>query len=324
MRYSIHDILTLKSDIELPYSFFEVNETDRKADISVTVGEVEMPLGSRDIGDWIVGSEGTCLAVDYKFRNSKVSFDFQEGEVNLTEGYADRGSLNKIIRSMIHTKLVERGYGIINCSCLAKNGKTIAISGFHKSGKSSAVLNLPADTFYSDDFLIVDEDGGGYSYPVTTIGIPPGASLKNVHLPISQKFKKRWYALLSNFSTLEKIREMVLGNRIKVRVDPVKSLNMDIGKKCEVNELYLIGLGDEGVKEINPSVGMLVENHTVGSFGFYHHHLLTMYSYLYLNPQKILDKNSKVVKKFLSNVDAWEIKRPSISEILQELRGALP
>lgn len=318
MNYSIHGILNVKSEVPLSeYSYFESDESLNKENITIKRESVSMPADSRDLGTQKIGIEGRTLVCDYKFRNSKISLNFEEGKIKFTESYRKHGSLYEIVRSMIHTKIIEKGYGIINGSCVSINGVGVALCGFHKAGKSSLILNLPAESFFSDSYLIVDENGNAYSYP-SKIGVPPNRKVRNADFSLRQKFKLFVYRLLSKSPKLESLRERILGDRIKVRITP-EELKMKIGEKCRVGNIFVIGIGERGTSKVKLSPDKLIEQHIVGSLGFYHHHLLTLYSNLFLNPFKILDKNKQIIKNFLDNVETWEIKRTSVDGILREL-----
>lgn len=194
INYNIHDILKCQivrrrqhdwlKDLNLPLSFFEVDEID-KPDIILNIGRFtpsnkggyivdhiyhigEDYFYGRDTGgtaSWeveILGLEQGSTIVNFNSRNL-------EPEAML---YSDELPQNILLTPLIEYKLSQKGYPMIHSAAVSKEGQAYLLTGRSGTFKTSIIMDLirQAGVSYIADDRVIIHRGKAFSFPMRFLG----------------------------------------------------------------------------------------------------------------------------------------------------------
>lgn len=182
--YSIHDIVRVKSDIDVPVPdrFRTSPFEDAQADLIVRCGPFEVDVPDEELtrcNIFYFGRTDSTYVIDYLFPlvDVKLAISDLEGNttISITKGFERFGDVTNLFNTVLLFKLVQRDHTFVHSGCVGDAGSCALIAGMRDTGKTSTVLSLVDGEevrFLSDDLTILGEDGSAYNYP-TEVGISP-------------------------------------------------------------------------------------------------------------------------------------------------------
>lgn len=187
--YDVHGIVRVRSEVRLPeLDHFYSPEMRERPDVSVRVGSLQAaPSRSRKdtesddnnfqyresvgmLGFWVEMSRGQFMDV--------VASPLLKRSPHVL--------YTNVIEPILRWTLVQKGYALVHCACVAANGKSVLITARTDTGKTTTILRLLSHEpfeFMSDDMVILGRDGRVFCYPKPltisrhTLGAVNGASL---------------------------------------------------------------------------------------------------------------------------------------------------
>jgi hypothetical protein len=164
--YSIHDILTLVSAVELPE--LEAFRTDS----ILSDPTIRVELG----GDHVHDETGRERTVTYTERTGWHGFAIRLELGRRTRiiaspflGNSPHVLYTNAVEPVLRWAFVERGFALVHGACLASKGDAFIITARTDTGKTTTILKTldghPEYAFLSDDLTLLNEDGTVLSYP---------------------------------------------------------------------------------------------------------------------------------------------------------------
>jgi glycosyltransferase involved in cell wall biosynthesis len=201
--YSIHDIVSVVSDVRLPeIARFAVESVTGEPTIRVRCGRVRH-LGRRTtrvsvLGDRLVYREGTL--------GFGVQLDMH-GSVDIVASPLLRFSphvlYTNIVEPVLRWTFVQRGYALVHAACLAFDDDALLVTARTDTGKTTTVLKTLDTTpcaFVSDDLTLIRADGRVLPYPkpltisshtVSAVKTPMLRRRERAFLPIQSRLHSR-------------------------------------------------------------------------------------------------------------------------------------
>ena len=170
-NYDIHGIVRVASEVRLPeLEYFRRPETPEPPDVRVRVGSLRSSASelSKQTGD---------ANSHFRYRESLGRFGFW---VEISRGQIMDVVVSPLLRRSPHVlytnvveailrwTLVQKGYALVHCACVARNGKAILVTAATDTGKTTTILRLLSQvraSFLSDDMVILHRDGRVLCYP---------------------------------------------------------------------------------------------------------------------------------------------------------------
>lgn len=310
LNYNIHNILTFKivrdkktdfmKDLNLPFSFFEVNEIENP-DIILNIGKFSP-------------SNSNCYIIDHKYyikdnyfycKDSGGSakwefeiFDFENGDTIINfDGkiigpealfYPDLLPQDILLRPLIEYKLRKKGYLLIHAGGVSKNNKGYVLTGRGSSFKTSLSMDLIRKSkfeFLGDDRVIL-HGNKILCFPVHLKAI----EYKINNLPnetfrdSSNKLNIKSYMKFFNF--LKYLHKNVDYQNIKVPIVELSTLKKIFfilrTKRQDVKKLKISS--EEGIRKITiNNQADLIKGHTfmLFDFGQYFYKYVLAYSFVF-------------------------------------------
>ena len=185
--YNLHDIICVKSDIDLGLPYFQCEESFKETDLIINTVDYK-PINKKkyqrvasglyysETEDSIVSNMSILgLKVSWEIRNILSSGT----ELRVSKSYiflskyilvspiSSVHNLMGLFLMVLQIKMLLKNYSFLIGGCTVLNGKNIIFTGTGGSGKTLLTVNFVetygAD-FMSDDFLIINQDSF-YSYP---------------------------------------------------------------------------------------------------------------------------------------------------------------
>ncbi|MCH2453390.1 MAG: hypothetical protein MK159_02110 [Halobacteriales archaeon] len=173
--YSLHNLVTIKSDVGLPIPNYFSCPPVPKPDLTVRQCNFDhdVPRSSKKKRkDYSVWQEEGTLFIDYESLDLKISLSNLEGdtEIQVSDGFVTRSKkhLNTLVGLIIQLKLLEKNCTFLHSGCLTYDGGAILIPAMGSTGKTFTTLSLidgKKRLFMSDDLSIISNGGDVYSYP---------------------------------------------------------------------------------------------------------------------------------------------------------------
>jgi len=287
--YDIDGAVRIRSGVRLPeLEFFR----------SSSVADPDIVIRTRPVGGW-----GPRLNVAIKNGSTKLEYREHLGPLfaNFSVDMVDpvvvtAAPLLALSPHVLYTNVVEpllrfilasKGKMLLHAACISIGGQTIMLSAKTDTGKTSTILTmLRADggVFYSDDMVIIDEDGVASRYPKPlTISAHTLRAVPQNRLKRTQRLSLTWQ------SRLHSREGRSVGKRLGAVNLPIMSMNAvvqaiipppkykvtdlvtcSIGTQVRMESLYVIERGTPALTEPishADAVDELLEN-TEDAYGF--------------------------------------------------------
>jgi len=164
--YSIHDILTLESDVALPeLEAFRTEFASSDPTIRVELGSVQEHAKTRAerTATYIerTGQHGFAIRLELGRRTRIIASPFL--------GHSPHVLYTNAVEPVLRWAFVERGFALVHGACLAADGDAFIITARTDTGKTTTILKTldshPEYEFLSDDLTLLNENGTVLSYP---------------------------------------------------------------------------------------------------------------------------------------------------------------
>jgi hypothetical protein len=175
-HYAIHDLVTLRSNVDLPVPDYFA--TDAVDDPNIIVSQepltgVDVPRNQKkQRADYAVWRHDGALVIDYEVFDIKLLIGNLDGtaEIRFTERFADRRMkhVKTLARLAVQLKLLEQGYTFVHAGCVAFDDRAVLVPAMGSTGKTYTTLSLvdgEQQLLMADDLAIVGEAGDVYAYP---------------------------------------------------------------------------------------------------------------------------------------------------------------
>jgi len=162
--YDIDGMVRIKSSVRLPeLEFFR----------SSSVGDADIVIRTRPVGGWAprmnIAITNGSTRLEYREHLGPLFANFSvdmEDPVVVTAGpllaLSPHVLYTNVIEPLLRFILASKGRMLLHAACISIGGRAIMLSAKTDTGKTSTILTmLRADggVFYSDDMVIIDEDG---------------------------------------------------------------------------------------------------------------------------------------------------------------------
>lgn len=185
--YNLHDIIRVKSDIDLRLNYFQCGESSKEADLIIKTVDYR-PIDKKKYQQVASGlyysKAANSIVSNMSILGLKVSWEIRNilspgTELRVSKSYrflskyilvfpvSSVHNLIGLFHMILQIKMLLKNYSFLTGGCAILNGKSIIFTGTGGSGKTLTTINFveayDAD-FMSDDFLIINKDSF-YSYP---------------------------------------------------------------------------------------------------------------------------------------------------------------
>jgi hypothetical protein len=327
--YSIHDIVTVKANIDVPIpDRFEVDDIEGTPDLTVTCGPVSAPL-SRDemtrCNIFFFGRTEDAFVVDYMlpFFDTKLVLENLDGEteIHLTETFKRFGDMINLFNTVLLFKLIQSGHTFVHSGCVDVEGSCSLIAGMRDTGKTSTVLSLVDGNrweFMSDDLTIIGEDGSAYNYP-TEVGISP-YTLTGETVSYTGGRLKRWIA---SRQWLSLAVQDVIGYELSERKRVPESAIVD---RSNIENVFILGgSGDEGATDIDTERAtrrlLMTTTELIDPFRIYS---LNYYSfYKDFDVPELFEREQEIIESAIAGTEVHELRANDIEHYADYVREVI-
>lgn len=319
--YSIHDIVTVRTNAEVPIpDRFRVRPADvEDPDIRVTCGPVDTEIPRKEMtrcNIFFFGRTDSTFVVDYMLPiidASLVLTDLEgDTELRFTSSFRRFGDVTNLFNTVLLFKLIQKGYTFAHTGCLHQEGQATLVAGMRDTGKTSTVLSLvdgDETKFMSDDLTILGEDGTAYNYP-TEVGISP-FTLTGETISYTGGEVRRW---LASHQSLSLLVQDVIGYELSERKQVPESAIADTG---EVDSVFILGgSGDSGSKSIDTETAvnklLMTTTELIDPFRIYS---LNFYSfYTGYSTADLFEREREILRNAIENADCYELRARDVKE----------
>ena len=287
--YDIDGLVRIKSSIRLPeLEFFRTTQ----------LGDPDIVIRTRPVGGW-------APRLNIAIKNGSTRLEYREhlGPLfaNFTVDMLDpvvvtAGPLLALSPHVLYTNVVEpllrfvlagKSRMLLHAACISVGGRPIMLSAKTDTGKTSTILTMlrnEGGVFYSDDMVIVDEQGVASRYPKPlTISAHTLRAVPTHRLKGTQKLSLKWQ------SRLHSREGRSVGKKLGAANLPIMSMNAivqaivpppkynvtdlvtcNIGTRVTMENLFVIERGTPVLNEPiarRDAVAELLEN-TEDAYGF--------------------------------------------------------
>lgn len=301
-HYDIDGILKIASAVSLPeLKFFKVDQVECP-DLVIEIASVG---GIRPRVRSALVANGSGLLYREHLGGLFANFHIEMGNpVHVKAGpllaLSPHVLYTNVVEPLLRFLLVSRGFMLLHAACIAIEGRSIMLSAQTDTGKTSTILSLlrrHGGTFYSDDMVVVSEQGTASRYPKPlTISAHTLRSVPQHRLAPVQRLSLAWQSRLhsrSGRATGKRMAQfnvpmMALNAGVQMVIPPPKYMitelvDCEIGGKIPIRHIFLIERGSPAlVAAVSPSeaLGELLAN-TEDAYGFP--------PYAQLAPQLVID-----------------------------------
>ena len=174
--YSIHDILTVDSDVSLhiPDQFL----TDRvdTPDIRIEKRSFNVDrdqLRQKKRKDYTVWIDDNSIVFSYEFLDLKLRISglTDRTQIDATPRlwkFSD-GDVHKLVEELLQLHLLDKGYSFLHAGAVTSGDDLVLLPAIGTTGKTYTTISLingESRYILSDDRVIVSEDGTVYNYPM--------------------------------------------------------------------------------------------------------------------------------------------------------------
>jgi hypothetical protein len=238
-----------------------------------------------------------------------------------------------VVEPLLRFILVSKGRMLLHAACISIGGRPIMLSAKTDTGKTSTILTMlrnETGIFYSDDMVIVDEEGTASRYPKPlTISAHTLRAVPQNKLKAGQRLSLSWQ------SRLHSREGRSVGKKLGTANLPIMSMNAvvqaiipppkyrvtelvtcSVGTRVRMENLYVIERGTPAFTEsIAPhdAVDELLEN-TEDAYGFPPYSSLAPHLKIAGNGRdELRTRERAILSSALSRVDVKRIRVPDYS-----------
>ncbi|HCG02287.1 MAG TPA: hypothetical protein DEV93_17300 [Chloroflexi bacterium] len=301
-HYDIDGILKIASAVSLPeLKFFKVEQVDCP-DLVIEIASVG---GIRPRVRSALVAKGSGLLYREHLGGLFANFHIEMGNpVHVKAGpllaLSPHVLYTNVVEPLLRFLLVSRGFMLLHAACIEIEGRSIMLSAQTDTGKTSTILSLlrrHGGTFYSDDMVVVSDQGTASRYPKPlTISAHTLRSVPQHRLAPVQRLSLAWQSRLhsrSGRATGKRMAQfnvpmMALNAGVQMVIPPPKYMitelvDCEIGGRIPIRNVFLIERGSPAlVAGVTPSEALveLLAN-TEDAYGFP--------PYAQLAPQLVID-----------------------------------
>ena len=261
-QYDIDGILRIVSAVALPeLKFFKVAEVECP-DLVIEVARVG---GIRPRVRSALVAKGSGLLYQEHLGSLFANFHIEMGNpVHVKAGpllaLSPHVLYTNVVEPLLRFLLVKRGFMLLHAACISIEGKSIMLSAQTDTGKTSTILSLlrrHGGTFYSDDMVVVSDQGTASRYPKPlTISAHTLRSVPQNRLAPMQRLSLAWQSRLHSRggrATGKRMAQfnvpmMALNAGVQMLIPPPKYMITDlvdceIGGRIPIRHVFLIERG---------------------------------------------------------------------------------
>lgn len=207
MKYNIHDILKIDSDLEIFPKSFEADFDEPDMIIKQRRIEIDKKEYKRfSLKFWGKSNDLYFESFFYGSTLNKILIkDFKELYYLKN---SNRYNIGAIAHLLFQINLLKKGCSIIHAGAVKKDGKGYLITAIPEGGKSSTTLKMGLDEgaeILGDDSVIISEKGLAYSCP-TKVRIYSGSEIINkLNFPPKKRLESKLRYLISKLPPLHRI-----------------------------------------------------------------------------------------------------------------------
>lgn len=323
--YSIHDLVTIRSDqkLYLPGNLQIEDVTD--PDVRVEIGaitydeEVRQQLGS----DYYWDAETKSLILDHGL-DVKAEIRDLTGDcvVRATSSFVKRGNLDQLTLSVITYRLLSAGATFVHSGGLrGPDESTVMVQAWDDMGKTSTVLSLLARydcEFLGDDSLII-HDGKIHSF-ARKISISGGTIVPDGVLSRRERWESKARTMLNSVVPLGLVFRFFPSRGMGLppeRIIP-QGRFLGIGDGVSVDACVFLQPEDPSspdVQEVSSEEAQrrsVINSHLVGTGVKGNHHLAEAYFYSDegVDEEILTDRHDDLVRAFFQSVPCYEVTTP--------------
>ncbi len=333
--YDIDGMVRIKSSVRLPeLEFFR----------SSSVGDADIVIHTRPVGGWAprmnIAIKNGSTRLEYREHLGPLFANFSvdmEDPVVVTAGpllaLSPHVLYTNVIEPLLRFILASKGKMLLHAACISIGGRAIMLSAKTDTGKTSTILTmLRADggVFYSDDMVIVDEDGVASRYPK-----PLTISAHTLRAVPQNRLKRTQRLSLSWQSRLHSREGRSVGKKLGAANLPIMSMNAVVqaiipppkyrvtdlvtcvvGTQVRMESLYVIERGTPSLTEPishEAAVDELLEN-TEDAYGFPPYSSLAPHLVIGGNGRdRLRTLERQILSSALSRVNVQRIRVPDYS-----------
>jgi len=320
--YSVHNIVNIKTNLDLPIpSYFKVDSL-QDVDLEFVMKDIKVNVSEnrkKRSGAFFYWINSKALNIQYELPliNARMIIDNLEGKtkIEFTKAFIKYGKIWSLFEVVFAIKLLQKKHTIIHSGCLKYKDDGLLFVALRDTGKTSTVLSLLDGKnfrFLSDDQVIVNEKGVALCYP-RKVNISPYTLTSDVLKP-SNDLKNRIKRRLARSRF-----EVIFGDVLKINMGDMREVPRElIEKDAEIRKVFVLsgGYESDGIKDIDNEE--VVRRILVNTFEIYN--LLSVYSlnfYYQLFDFDIfglIDRQRKIVKKALEDVECYEVRANSVEK----------
>lgn len=326
--YSIHGLVTVKTNVHLNIPDHFLTDTVTDPDITVTIGPLDIDVDrseKKKRAGYSVWKHNDSLVIDYEVVDLKLLVGgLHEGgvRVSCTEQFAKRrmSHINSLVKLIIQLKLIEKNHCFVHAGCIARDDTAIVIPALGSTGKTYTTLSLVDgnNTYYlSDDLAIIGEDGRVYSYP-TSANTGPYV-LKNESVP-EFNADQRFMSKLTDIPLVSLLIELFPWLHSSKTIHPPESVIRDM---ATLGDVFLITHGNaDSVTPISTSTAVnetLVQH--FDTHGLFQNYILNYYSYLFdYDLTRKIDEMRAILSNAFTTGNCYELRSNTLQRYPQLIR----
>jgi dolichol-phosphate mannosyltransferase len=287
--YDIDGLVRIKSSVRLPeLEFFR----------SSSVPGADIVIRTRPVGGWAprlnIAIKNGSSRLEYREHLGPLFANFavdMEDPVVVTAGpllaLSPHVLYTNVVEPLLRFLLASKDKMLLHAACISVGGRPIMLSAKTDTGKTSTILTMlrsDEGVFYSDDMVIIDENGIASRYPKPlTISAHTLRAVPQHRLKLSQRWSLSWQ------SRLHSREGRSVGKRLGAANLPIMSMNAvvqaiipppkyrvtdlvtcAVGSQVRMESLYVIERGTPALTESisrSDAVEELLEN-TEDAYGF--------------------------------------------------------
>jgi len=328
--YSIHDILKIKTNVEIPIPDYFRKEEEFDPDIEFVQEDlnVDKPKGreakTRNFFYW---KDGPTLFIDYRapFLNTKLVIDDLQGKtkIRFTKALSRLGRIDLPFKPILEIKLIQKGFVLIHSGCLNYGGQCFLFTASKDTGKTSTILSLLDGKdfrFMSDDLTVISKNGEAYSYP-EKVDISPYTLTGNVISLYGNKSLIKGKLAESHLLTL------ILGRLFNLELGERREIPHDlIEDKGTIKKIFILkgGSEKEEIKQIGTAEAVeKILSATLGLINPSKVYLLNFYAYVCdFDLCGLLFEKKKIVEEAIKDAECFEVRSNRVErypEMIKEI-----
>ena len=330
----IHDNSAIWENIlSNDHYYFEVSDV-KNPDLEVYTGDLnDIKLSS------FVGSSSNCYGIidgNFGIKNEDQAMVFDKGwkELRLTNYPPNLHRFRTIIEGEIRKGLASDGLVMVHASAVKYDSKVYAFPAWRHTGKTNTMLTLldAGADYLGDDRVLIDSEGTIYPFPTKLhlMSYNIQAFRNSLDLGFITKLRSQIKQqveafLLGNkgltYKAIGKINDIIIEPDDWVAVDnlfptteipqPMSVDKLVMLRSSANNEIEVTQDGDTGYVNTLESINNSEWNEYLKNLGLVHDMFFPNRESKYEEMVKLEERESKVFKKFISNMDTSTLYLPS-------------